>query len=288
MTDSKSLIEFDNPEAAKRAAWMLRGEWLNHTQVAMPDHNSDPQTIDAVASVVGSEWQWVGTAPDHGITRGHSITYGRTSSGMSRLPELSAESVSSILDNQSQNICIIGRSALLKTSLCKLFVEQALSNQRTVHVISGGMDEYNTYQDQINLKHYHEPMMMIGEDYDLYLDNFVYPLLQAIEPAENSLIVVDEVDPWRKRLDIVEDLLKNAQSARAQVICVSQNYRLEPEFLKHLPVLIIPKTLRMQQRNWAHEFFSRMDQISSIAEEVQVFNFPSAIFQIRHLRTSQA
>lgn len=185
---------------------------------------------------------------------------------------------------QSQNICIIGRSSLGKTSLCKLLIDKALSNQRTVYVISGGRDEYNNYQDKINLQQYRNPIMMIGDDYDLYLENYVYKFLQDIEPVENALIVVDEIDPWTKRLDIIESFVTKAQAAKAQVICVSQNYHLEEEFLKRFSVLLVPVTESMEWERWAHDFFLRMDQISTLEKEAKPFSFLSPIFQIRHLK----
>jgi hypothetical protein len=207
-----------------------------------------------------------------------------------RLPNLSLSEPISHLDLselQSQSICIIGRSALGKTSLCKLLIDDALSNQRTVSVVSGGNQEYDMYQDQISLKLYHPPMI-ISEDYDLYLDNYVYKLLQDIEPVEHALIVIDEIDPWTKRLDIIEDFFTKAQAAKAQVICVSQNYRLEAEFLKRFPVLLVPKTTSMKRKRWewdsrGHEFFLRMDQISTLGKEVQPFSSPFPILQIRYL-----
>lgn len=190
---------------------------------------------------------------------------------------------------KSQNSCIIGRSSLGKTSLCKLFIDEALSNQRTVYVISGGRDEYGTYQDKINLQQYRNPMMMIGEDYDLYLENYAYKFLQDIEPVENALIVIDEIDPWTKRLDIIENFVAKAQAAKVQIICVSQNYRLEEEFLKQFQILLVPKTTSRKWDRWewdslGHEFFLRMDEISILEKEVQPFNSPFPIFQIRHLK----
>jgi hypothetical protein len=224
----------------------------------------------------------------------HGVIYGRTSDGMSRLQNLPNESVASIFknlssrlvgrirhknddnseelrlsdldlsepisridltENQSQNICIIGRSALLKTSLCKLFIDKALSHQRTVYVISGGNQEYDTYQDKINLQQYHNSTMTIGQDYSLYFKNYVCKLLENIEPAENSLIVVDEIDSWTRSLGIVENFIEKAKVVKAQIICVSQNYRLEQEFLKHFPVLIVPMTSSMEYGRWAHDFF---------------------------------
>jgi GTPase SAR1 family protein len=212
-----------------------------------------------------------------------------------RLPNLSlSESISplDLSELQSQSICIIGRSTLGKTSLCKLLIDEALSNQRTVYVISGGNQEYDTYQDQINLKWYRPPMI-ISEEYDFYLDNTVYKLLQDIEPVEHALILIDEIDLWTKRLDIIENLFTKAQAAKAQVICVSQNYRLEEEFLKRFPVLLIPKTTSMKRERWewdsrGHDFFLRMDRISILEKEAQPFSSPFPIFQIRHLKPEQA
>ncbi len=211
-----------------------------------------------------------------------------------RLPNLSlSESIShlDLSELQSQSICIIGRSALGKTSLCKLLIDDALSNQRTVYVVSGGNQEYDTYQDQINLQWYRPPMI-VSEKYDSYFESYVIKLLQDIEPVAKSLIVVDEIDPWTKRLDIVESFVAKAKAVEAQVICVSQNYSLEQEFLKHFPVLLVPKTSMKRERwEWdsrGHEFFLRMDRISILDKEVQPFSSPFPILQIRYLTPEQA
>lgn len=184
---------------------------------------------------------------------------------------------------QSQNVCIIGRSGLRKTSLCKLFIDEALLSQRTVYVISGGRNEYNDYQDKIYLQQYWNSMM-VCKDYDLYLENYGYKLLQDIEPVNNALIVFDEIDPWTQRLDVIEKFVLKVQSAKAQVICASQNYRLEEEFLKRFSVLLVPKCESMVWARWAHDFFLRMDQISTLEKEVQPFNSSSPLVQIRHLK----
>jgi hypothetical protein len=190
---------------------------------------------------------------------------------------------------QSQNICIIGRSGLRKTTLCKLLIDKALLNQRTVYVISGGNREYDSYQDKISLQQYHPSMTIcetIGQNYDSYLDNYVYKLLQDIEPAKNALIVVDEVDPWTKKLDIIKNFIEKIQPATAQVIGVSQNYRLEEEFLKLFPVLLVPETSLMKRQYWAKDFFLRMDQISILEKKAKPFSPLFPIFQIRHLKTA--
>ncbi len=58
-SETETLIQFDTPEAAERAAWMLRGRCINQTQVAVPKFNANRETLSAVAASVGSKWQWV-------------------------------------------------------------------------------------------------------------------------------------------------------------------------------------------------------------------------------------
>jgi uncharacterized protein YjbI with pentapeptide repeats len=51
-------IVLDTPEAAERAAWMLRGDCIKENQVEVPENNTNSETIDAVAMLVGSSWHW--------------------------------------------------------------------------------------------------------------------------------------------------------------------------------------------------------------------------------------
>jgi uncharacterized protein YjbI with pentapeptide repeats len=51
-------IVLDTPEAAERAAWMLRGDCIKENQVEVPENNTNSEAIDAVAEMVGSSWHW--------------------------------------------------------------------------------------------------------------------------------------------------------------------------------------------------------------------------------------
>jgi hypothetical protein len=53
------IAQFDSPEAAERAAWMLGGECVNQIQVIVPKHNANAYALDAIAALVGSRWTWV-------------------------------------------------------------------------------------------------------------------------------------------------------------------------------------------------------------------------------------
>jgi hypothetical protein len=58
-SSSRKVVQFDTSEAAERAAWMLKGECINETQVIVPKHNANDLAIGAIASIVGSSWSWV-------------------------------------------------------------------------------------------------------------------------------------------------------------------------------------------------------------------------------------
>ncbi len=58
-------IVLDTPEAAERAAWMLRGKYINEKQVEVPENNTNSETIDAVAMLVGSSWRWADESADN-------------------------------------------------------------------------------------------------------------------------------------------------------------------------------------------------------------------------------
>jgi hypothetical protein len=58
-SSSKKVVQFDTPESAERAAWMLKGECINETQVIVPNQNANDLAIALIASVVGSSWSWV-------------------------------------------------------------------------------------------------------------------------------------------------------------------------------------------------------------------------------------
>ena len=57
-------VQFDSAESAERAAWMLRGELVNETQVIVPRHNANSSALDAIAAIVGSGWSWVKESDD--------------------------------------------------------------------------------------------------------------------------------------------------------------------------------------------------------------------------------
>jgi hypothetical protein len=54
-----NIAQFDSAEAAEHAAWMLRGECVNQTQVIVPLHNANSYALDAIAALVGSRWAWI-------------------------------------------------------------------------------------------------------------------------------------------------------------------------------------------------------------------------------------
>lgn len=53
------VVEFDTPEAAHQAAWMLYGQYIKECKVAIPPCNANSETLNAVAAQVGSRWRWV-------------------------------------------------------------------------------------------------------------------------------------------------------------------------------------------------------------------------------------
>ena len=53
-------IFFDNPESVERAAWMLRGKLAEDGRIVeVPEYNCDTLTLDLIASLVGSDWNWI-------------------------------------------------------------------------------------------------------------------------------------------------------------------------------------------------------------------------------------
>jgi hypothetical protein len=56
---NRKVAQFDSAEAAERAAWMLRGECINVTQVIVPWRNANSYALNAIAAIVGSRWSWV-------------------------------------------------------------------------------------------------------------------------------------------------------------------------------------------------------------------------------------
>jgi uncharacterized protein YjbI with pentapeptide repeats len=65
-------IVLDTPEAAERAAWMLRGKYVNEMQIEVPENNTNSETIDAVALMVGSSWRWADESADNDDFFGHN------------------------------------------------------------------------------------------------------------------------------------------------------------------------------------------------------------------------